>query len=111
MGLKFRLKGLAETFIEEIVCPCCGTVGNDDQSFTTELTKVTYDGIIVVVQCKSCAEIFVPASQRLGVLNPDELKKAVQKDSVDTGEAVMNDVEAVKLNAEKLNAMRKGELH
>jgi hypothetical protein len=64
-----------------------------------------------VVQCKSCAEIFVPDTQRLGVLNPDELKKAVQKDSVDTGEAVMHGVEAVKLNAEKLNAMRKGELH
>lgn len=111
MGLKFRLKGLAETFIEEITCPCCGLVGNDDQSFTTELTKVTFDGIIVVVQCKSCGEIFVPDSQRLGVLNPDELKKAVQKDSVDTGEAVLPNVEAVKLNAEKLNAMRKGELH
>ena len=111
MALKFRLKGLAETFIEEIVCPCCNTTGNDDQSFTTELTKVTYDGIIVVVQCKSCAEIFVPSTQRLGVLNPDELKKAVQKDSDDTGEAVMPGVDAVKLNAEKLNAMRKGELH
>lgn len=111
MALKFRLKGLAETFIEEIVCPCCGTTGNDDQSFTTELTKVTYDGIIVVVQCKSCAEIFVPSSQRLGVLNPEELKKAVQKDSVDTGEAVMPNVETVRLNAERLNAMRKGEVH
>ena len=49
MALKFRLKGLAETFVDSITCPCCGVVGVDDQNFTTELTKVTYQGIIVVV--------------------------------------------------------------
>ena len=50
MALKFRLRGLAETFIDEITCPCCGNVGNDDENFETEHTKVTYDGIIVVVK-------------------------------------------------------------
>ena len=68
MALKFRLKGLAETFVDAITCPCCGVMGVDDQHFTTELTKVTYQGIIVVVQCRDCKEIFVPNSQKLGGL-------------------------------------------
>jgi len=111
MALKFRLKGLAETFIDEIVCPCCGVVGSDDHYFTTELTKVTFDGFIVVVQCRSCQEIFVPSAQRLGVLNPTELRIAVEKDSFDTGEPVVAGFRAVQLNVEKLNAERKGDLH
>jgi hypothetical protein len=111
MALKFRLKGLAETFIEHIVCPECGMSGSDDQQFTTELTKVTFDGIVVVVQCKSCAEIFVPDSQRLGVLNPQELKRAVERDSGETGEPLMASVSSVRLNAEKLNAQRRGGVH
>jgi len=111
MALKFRLKGLAETFIDEITCPCCGTVGRDDQYFSTELTKVTFDGIIVVVQCRGCAEIFVPRTQRLGVLDPTELKRAVEKDVRETGDAPLISLSAVRLNAEKLNAQRKGGLH
>ena len=109
MALKFRLRGLAETFIESITCPMCGATGNDDQYFSTDHTKVTYDGIIVVVQCKSCGEIFVPDTQRLGILNPTELKKAVQKDQEEHGEGELISLKAVKLNAEKLNAERKGE--
>ena len=111
MALKFRLKGLAETFIEAITCPACGTSGNDDENFTTDLTKVTYEGIIVVAQCRSCSEIFVPCEQRRGVMNPSELKDAVHKDSEETGEPVMADIQAVKLNTERLNAIRKGSLH
>lgn len=111
MALKFRLKGLAETFIDEIVCPCCGSMGSDDQLFSTEFTKVTFEGIIVVVQCRSCGEIFVPSSQRLGVINPNELKRAVEKDSVETGEPCLSGFRAVKISAEKLNASRKGDLH
>lgn len=111
MALKFRLRGLAETFLDAIVCPCCGSQGNEDHNFTTELTKVTYDGIIVVVQCRVCNEIFVPKSQRLGVLNPEKLKEAVQKDSVDTGEPLMPNVNAVRLSVEKMNAQRKGGVH
>jgi C4-type Zn-finger protein len=111
MALKFRLKGLAETFVEEIACPGCGTCGSDDQHFTTELTKVTFEGIIVVVQCRSCGEIFVPQTQRMGILNPDELRMAVQKDHDETGEPLLPGLGAVKLNAEKLNALRKGVLH
>jgi hypothetical protein len=33
MALKFRLKGLAETFVDTITCPCCSAVGVDDQNF------------------------------------------------------------------------------
>lgn len=111
MALKFRLRGLAETFIDEITCPCCGGRGSDDQDFATELTKVTFEGIIIVLQCRSCGEIFVPNSQRLGVLNPDELKKAVEKDHYDTGEPLMPGVHAVRLSAERMNALRKDEVH
>lgn len=111
MALKFRLKGLAETFIDRITCPHCGVVGNDDQHFATELTRVTFDGIIVVVQCKGCGEIFVPDTQRLGVLDPTELRRAVEKDCRETGEPLMPNLHSVRLNAEKLNAQRKGEMH
>ena len=107
MSLKFRLKGLAETFLDEITCPNCGVHGVDDEHFSTELTRVTYDGIIIVVQCKSCNEIFVPKAQRLGIVNSIELQEAVKRDSIETGEPVLPDIEAVRLNVEKLNAVRK----
>ena len=111
MPLKFRLRGLAETFVDMITCPCCGTTGSDDQHFSTEFTKVTYEGIIVVVQCKSCQEIFVPSSQRLGVMDFAALRVAVEKDSIDSGEAILAGLDAVRLSAEKLNAQRKGCMH
>lgn len=111
MALKFRLRGLAETFIEGITCPECGTSGNDDLQFATDHTRVTFEGIIVVVQCRTCKEIFVPREQRLGVLSPKDLRDAVFKDSRDTGEPVMETLSAVKLAVEKLNAQRKGDMH
>ena len=111
MALKFRVKGMAETFIESITCPHCGISGPDDQHFATEYTKVTLEGIIVVVQCKACNEIFVPTSQRLGVLNYSALCSAVEKDSADSGNPILVGLAAVRLSAEKLNAERKGCLH
>ena len=111
MALKFRLKGLAETFVDHITCPGCGILGSDDEMFSTELTKVTYDGIIVVAQCKNCQEIFVPDTQRLGILNIDQLRKAVVKDSIDTGETLLTSIQSVRLNAERMNASRKGKMH
>ena len=111
MALKFRLRGLAETFIDHISCPCCGHSGSDDEAFATELTKVTFEGIVVVAQCRNCGEIFVPETQRRGVMDPVELRKAVERDSVETGEPLMQSLDSVVLNAERLNAMRKGELH
>jgi len=111
MAMKFRLKGLAETFIESATCPCCGNSGADDNQFATELTKVTFEGIIVVVQCRACAEIFVPNTQRLGILNPTELRRAVEKDSSETGEPLLPGLAAVRVATERLNAQRKGDLH
>jgi hypothetical protein len=111
MALKFRVKGLAETFVDRISCPGCGVAGTDDQYFATEFTKVTLEGIIVVAQCKMCNEIFVPGSQRLGVLDYSALCAAVEKDSVESGEAILTGISAVRLNAEKLNAQRKNAMH
>lgn len=111
MALKFRLKGLAETFIEHICCPKCGTTGNDDEHFATELTKVTFDGIVVVVQCRGCGEIFVPNTQRLGVLNPQGLRDAVEKDVRECGAVPLWNLKEVQLSVEKLNALRRGDLH
>jgi hypothetical protein len=111
MALKFRLRGLAETFIDDMTCPCCGQQGTDDEQFSTEFTRVTLEGIVAIVQCKGCREIFVPRTQRLGILNPAALRQAVEKDSRDTGEPILEGVFAVRLSAEKLNAERKGDLH
>ena len=111
MALRFRLRGLAETFIDRIVCPCCQEIGSDEEAFSTELTKVTLEGIIVIVQCRSCLEIFVPDTQRMGILDPGALRSAVQKDSQDTGEPLLVNIGAVRISAERLNAMRKGDVH
>ncbi len=111
MALKFRLKGLAETFIDRLTCPHCGISGNDDRHFSTELTRVTFDGIVVVAQCKNCSEIFVPETQRLGVISSSRLREAVVKDSADTGEALLENLNAVRQHVQKLNAERKGDLH
>lgn len=111
MALRFRLNGLAETFIEEITCPCCKVKGSDDEFFSTELTKVTYDGIVVVVDCKRCGEIFVPQMQKLGIIDASQLKVAVEEDHTNHDGPVMDSYDVVCLNAECLNAMRKGEIH
>ena len=111
MALKFRLKGLAETFIDYITCPACGVTGNDDEHFSTDLTRVTFDGIVVVAQCRACHEIFVPDTQRLGVIDSARLREAVNKDSADTGERLMENLTSVRQFALKLNAERKGDLH
>lgn len=111
MALKFRLKGLAETFIDEIRCRSCGTVSSDDEYFSTELSRVTLDGIVVVAQCKNCGEIFVPDTQRLGIVSPSRLREAVEKDCQETGEPLLDSIKSVKLFAEQLNAERKDSVH
>ena len=110
MALKFRLKNLAETFLEQICCPGCGTQGPDDEHFSTEFTKVTYQGIVVIAHCKECGEIFLPVNQRLGVINNSELKQAVDRDSKETGEPVYNGLAEMSVRAERLNAERKDQI-
>lgn len=86
-------------------------MGHDDEHFATDLSRVTLSGIVVVAQCKTCAEIFVPQTQRLGILNPEQLRDAVKKDSVETGEPILANLNAVQLSVEKMNAQRKGDIH
>ena len=113
MPLKFRLKGLAETFVDNIHCPCCGHDGGEegDQGFLTEFTRVTFDGIIVVIQCTLCKYIFVPSGQKFGVINPQKLRSAVEKDSMTTGQPVLDTLSSVKLDVERLNAQRGKRIH
>lgn len=111
MALRFRLKGLAETYIEEVACPCCGSSGIDDEMFSTEHTKVTCEGIIVVLQCRNCDEIFIPHDQKMGIVNSQELKIAVVNDHKRTGEPFYGDLRSVMLDTECLNASRKGLIH
>ena len=111
MALKFRLKGLAETFIDSICCNKCGFVSSEDDGFTADETKVTFDGIVVVVTCKLCGEVFVPATQRLGIVNSKALREAVIQDSQDTGEPLLENLRAVRMAVEKTNASRSGDLH
>ena len=113
MPLKFRLRGLAETFVDHVQCPKCGHSGgaNGDEGFETGHTKVTFDGIVVVVECKMCGYIFVPETQRLGVLNPRKLRQAVEKDSQNTGLPIVESISAVRLDVERINATRGNNIH
>ena len=106
MPLKFRLKGLAETFIDNIKCPKCGHEGGEDgdKGFQTDLTRVTFDGIVVVVKCLICGKVFVPDNQRHGIINSQRLRAAVEKDSQNTGQPIFQNTEAVRLDVERMNA-------
>ena len=113
MPLKFRRKGLAETFVDQICCSHCGHDGGEggDQGFSTELTRVTYDGIIVVIECDLCGNIFLPAGQRMGIINIDRLRTAVEHDSVNTGQPIYERLEDVRLEVERMNAEREDAVH
>ena len=126
MALKFRLRGLAETFVEEVVCPCCGHSAstsehqkNHTQSegeptetgLKTEHTKVTLSGIVVVVQCGGCEHVFIPRDQRLGVLNHQKLHDAVERDSKNTGQPVFKGLPCVSMEVERINAYKVQKFH
>ena len=108
MPLKFRLKGLAETFVDNLRCPSCKNDGGEsgDEGFHTDLSRVTFDGIIVVIQCDHCSQIFVPDGQRFGILNSQKLRRAVEKDSQQSGDPVLPNLKAVQLEVERMNAIR-----
>ena len=113
MPLKFRLRGLAETFVDDICCPICGHDGGDegDQGFLTEHTRVTFSGIVVVIECEGCDHVFVPEGQKRGIINSERLRSAVETDSVNTGQPVLSGVQAVRLEVERLNAERVSKIH
>jgi hypothetical protein len=111
MGIRFRLSGLAETYIDFIKCPNCGCTGQDDTMFSTELTKVTFEGIVAVLQCRVCSEFFVPDTQRLGVLDCNKLRLAVEKDLIKGEKFEERTIAGLRLSIEKLNAERQGRVH
>ena len=108
MPLRFRLHGLAETFVDTICCPGCGFQSEDeeDEAFSMEHTKVTYDGIIVVLECPECSHLFVPDDQRMGIIDASKLRDAVERDSDLTGQPILQTLEAVRLDVERLNEVR-----
>lgn len=110
MPLKFRLKGLAETFVDTLRCPKCAHDGGEggDEGFRTDMSRVTFDGIIVVIQCEQCSHIFVPDGQRLGIINSQRLRRAVERDSAQSGDPILENIKAVRVEVEKLNAVRDG---
>ena len=111
MSLKFRLRGLAETFVEGICCPKCDADSGQDDGFSTEFTKVTFEGIVVVAHCHNCDEVFVPNGQKLGVLDPRALRDAVKRDSMETGEGMLVNYDSVCFTIERMNAVRRGAVH
>lgn len=113
MPLKFRLKGLAETFVDRVICPSCKHNGGDagDQGFGTDLSKVTLDGIIAVIKCECCQHVFVPGNQRLGIVNSSKLRSALSRDSKNTGQPVFKGIKDVELEVERLNAYREHRVH
>lgn len=113
MALKFRLKGLAETFVEQVICPCCGHDGGEqgDEGFKTDSSKVTLEGIIVVISCEICGHFFLPEGQRVGIIDAKKLRHAIERDCATNGQPVYTNKEDVRLDVEKRNCERSAPLH
>jgi len=113
MALKFRLKGLAETFVDSIKCPSCNYDGGNEaeESFSTGHTRVTFEGIIVVMECPCCGLVFYPEGQKIGIVNPKKLRTAVERDYAEVPGAIVPTIEEIKLDIEKLNAERNDQVH
>ncbi|MCS6894465.1 MAG: hypothetical protein NZO16_07885 [Deltaproteobacteria bacterium] len=111
MALRFKLRRVAETYIDYIECPNCGYSSEEIDKFTTELTRVTFEGIVVVCRCGICGEIFLPANQRVGVISFKNLKELILRDSRKRGVAIYRNVRDVKIYVDYLNAVRRGEIH
>lgn len=111
MALKFRLRGLAETFIDELTCPNCRYCSDSENDFKTDDTKITESGIIIVAECNFCGEIFVPENQKVGVINPKLLSSALVTESVVKKLPPLKSFNDVKLKIEQMNAVRRGDLH
>ncbi|HMO18152.1 MAG TPA: hypothetical protein PKA63_11215 [Oligoflexia bacterium] len=113
MSLKFRLRGLAETFVDEIMCPECGNEAGADHegAFRTEHTKVTLSGIVVVMQCACCNHVFIPKQQKFGVINSQRLRDAVERDCENTGQPIFKGPPCVQVEVERINARRDCKMH
>ncbi|MCS6961345.1 MAG: hypothetical protein NZT61_02425 [Deltaproteobacteria bacterium] len=111
MALRFKLKRIAETYIDYIECPSCGHYSEEIDKFTTELTRVTFEGIVVVCRCGICGEIFLPRNQRIGVISFKNLRDLILRDARKRAVAIYRNIEDVKIYANYLNAVRRGEIH
>jgi len=113
MPIKFRLKGLAETFVDQVTCDGCGNDGGEegDEGFNTELSRVTFDGIVAVIECEHCGNIFVPEDQKHGIVDSSRLRAAVEKDCDVTGQPLLRSKEEVMVEVEKENAFRNDAIH
>jgi hypothetical protein len=111
MALKFKLRRVAETYLEFIQCPSCGTYSEDIDHFTSELTRVTFEGVVVVCRCTICGEIFIPPNQRIGVISFKNLKDLILRDARRRGSKIFRNIEDVKNYVEYLNAVRRGAIH
>lgn len=110
MALRFRLKNLAETVIEELKCPGCGLIANDEKLFSTDLTRLTVDGIVVIAECRCCGEVFVPIGQRTGIMDVRNFRQVIQNEYGDSSLKAPSRL-TMQMEAEKLNAIRRHGLH
>jgi rubredoxin len=112
MSLKFRLRGLAETFVDHVICPECGHDSTgESEGFKTDHTKVTLSGIVVVVQCTCCSHVFIPSEQKFGIINSQRLQAAVERDCENTGQPIFQSRNCVEVEVERLNARRSCKMH
>jgi hypothetical protein len=110
VALRFKLKNLAETVIEELKCPGCGLIANDEQLFSTDLTRLTKDGIIVMAECRCCGEVFIPTGQRTGIMDVINFREVINREYSDESFPAPSR-NSMELEAEKLNAIRRYGLH
>ena len=108
MPLTLRLRGLAETFVEELCCPNCGT-GEDpsaEENFDASLTIVTVDGIVAVLECRSCKHAFVPENQRRGIISSGKLRDSIAAEQLREGKDPVRTMHEAYLIAEMRNAKK-----
>lgn len=80
MSVLYKLKGVAETRIEEVCCPRCEVSEDDiDDFFDIENIFPTFEGIIATVKCFSCGFYYIP-EQEIEIVDDRKLKIGVSKD-------------------------------
>jgi hypothetical protein len=110
MALRFKLKNIAETVIEELKCPGCGLIANDEKLFSTDMTRLTVDGIVVVAECRCCGEVFIPIGQRTGIMDVRNFREVI-KSEYGHAKGPAPSRQSMEMEAEKLNAIKRYGLH
>ena len=110
MALRFKLKNIAETVIEELKCPGCGLIANDEKLFSTDMTRLTVDGIVVCAECRCCGEVFIPIGQRTGIMDVRNFREVIKSEYGHTKRPAPSR-QSMEMEAEKLNAIKRYGLH